>query len=615
MRMTPVQPTSHESQGERTGNIIYQGIPASRGIAIGPAYVLDREHPTVAAMDIDPEQVEREVERFRTAVARTKQEFARIQRNITDRLGQEKARIFDAHLLMLEDSMAIDETVEGIRRERKNAECLFFQNLEKVRATLLATGEEYLKERAVDIQDVERRVLRNLMGQGDEGPDRPETPHVLVAPFLTPSDTAQLDRTRVLGFITELGGRTSHGAIMARSLDIPAVVGLQNIRQKVRSGDLVVVDGSHGIVLLNPDEATIGTYQEKREVLAQREKRLLALADKPALTLDGLSVELQANIELPEEVEAAVSHGARGIGLYRTEYLYLARTDLPGEEEQYQAYAAVADRIAPAPVVIRTVDLGGDKFPTSLNMPQELNPYLGWRAIRICLERRDLFKTQLRAMLRASRRGNVRIMFPMISGLEELLKVKAILGEVKDELRTAKVAFDEQCQTGIMIEVPSAALMADQLAREVDFFSIGTNDLIQYTLAVDRNNEKIAHLYDPLHPAVLRLIQRVISAAHEKGLWVGLCGELAGDPLCVWLLLGLGLDEFSVSPVALPETKRLIRSVSSRDAQQMARKVLSLKTTAEVSRFLVKQLSERLSDFPVDYELELVWSDYGRRGG
>lgn len=588
-----------KSKCSSSENLMLRGIPVSPGIAIGRVFVLDRERLPLKVVDIDPTKVEAEIDRFEVAIAKTKREFAHIQEKIAHQLGEEKARIFDAHLMMLEDTMAIDETIEAIRRERKNADFLFFQNLEKVRKTLLATGDEYLRERAVDFQDVERRVLRNLAGDGEESLDRPDEPSIVLAKFLTPSDTAQLDRKRALGFVTDLGGRTSHAAIMARSLEIPAVVGLKEVTKKACPGDLLVVDGTEGVVLINPDEKRLVEYRERREIFVQRGRQLLTLWDKPATTLDGRTVELQANIELPEEVDAAISYGARGIGLYRTEYLYLARTDLPSEEEQYEAYASIARRMAPDPVVIRTFDLGGDKLFPGLNMDREPNPYLGWRAIRICRERRDIFKVQLRAILRASSQGKVRIMFPMISGLAELRKIKAVFRGVQKELRGKGVPFDENCEIGVMIEIPSAALVADQLAQEVDFFSVGTNDLIQYAIAVDRGNEKIAYLFDPFHPAVLRLIRMIIAAGHEKGIWVGLCGEMAGDPLSVWLLLGMGLDEFSMSPIALPEAKRLIRSITYQEARKIAREALSLHTAEEVGRFMRNQLEERTVEFPL----------------
>lgn len=580
-------------------SLMLRGIPASPGIAIGRVFVLDRERLPLKMVDIDSTRVEAEVDRFKEAVTKTKREFARIQEKIALQLGEEKARIFDAHLMMLEDTMAIDETIDRIRRERKNAEFLFFQNLEKVRNILLTTDDDYLRERAVDLQDVERRVLRNLAGDGEESLYHTDEPSIVVAKFLTPSDTAQFDRKKILGFVTDLGGRTSHAAIMARSLEIPAVVGLKEVTQKVCPGDLLIADGIKGVVFINPDGKTLLEYQERQDIFIQHGRELLTLWDKPATTLDGRTVELQANIELPEEVDAAISHGARGIGLYRTEYLYLARTDLPSEEEQYEAYASIVGRMTPDPVVIRTFDLGGDKLVSGLDMPPEPNPYLGWRAIRICLERQDVFKTQLRAILRASSLGNVRIMFPMISGLSELREVKTVYRDVQKELREQNLPFDENCQIGAMIEIPSAALVADQLAREVDFFSIGTNDLIQYTVAVDRSNEKIAYLFDPFHPAVLRLIQMIITAGHENGIWVGLCGEMAGDPLSVWLLLGMELDEFSMSPIALPEAKRLIRSITYQEANKISKEALSLNTAKEISRFMREELEERVGELPL----------------
>ena len=577
-------------------NLTLKGIPASPGVAIGRVLVLDTERIPVKEIDIDGPRVEAEIARFEAAVARTKEDFASIQRKIANQLGEEKSRIFDAHLLMLEDTMAIDETIDRIKEERKNADFLFFQNLEKVRNSLLATGDEYLRERAVDLQDVERRVLRNLSGDGGESIDQPKEPSIVLAKFLTPSDTAQLDRNTVLGFVTDLGGRTSHAALMARSLELPAVVGLKEVTRKVCPDDLLIIDGTHGIVIINPDEKTRLEYEEKQKLCIEHDRELLTLKDEPATTLDGRTVDLQANIELPEETEAALSHGARGIGLFRTEYLYLARTDLPSEEEQYKAYVSIAEKMAPNPVIIRTFDLGGDKFVSGLNMDSEPNPCLGWRAIRICLERKDLFTIQLRAILKASLHGNIKIMFPMISGLDELRHVKNFYDEVRQELRDEGVPFNEDCDIGVMIEVPSAALVAHELAREVDFFSIGTNDLIQYTIAVDRSNEKIAYLFDQFHPAVLRLIQTVISAGKERGIRVGLCGEMAGDPLCVWMLLGMGLDEFSMSPIALPEAKVLIRSITYKESCEIAKKALSFTTAKQVENFLQNRMEKKLGE-------------------
>ncbi len=616
MARTPTVKKSRERKLKRPVCLALsmKGIPASPGIAIGEAFLLDREPLQVFKIDLEPDQIEGEIERFKAAVEKTKDEVTSIQEQLAPKVGRDMARIFDAHLMMLKDTMAIDETIDNISAERKNAAYLFARNIERARSTLMATGDRYLRERAVDLQDVEQRVLMNLAGHTEEMLANLKKPCIVLAKYLTPSDTAQLDRNIVLGFATDFGGQTSHASIMARALEMPAVVGLNDVTGKVYSGDPVIVDGTHGTVLINPDEETVREYNQRRAELAENRLKLRSLVDKPARTRDGRAVELQANIELPEEVEGAIAHGARGIGLYRTEYLFLSRSDLPEEEEQYKAYATMAGRIAPDPVVIRTFDLGGDKVVASLGLSPEPNPYLGWRAIRICLDRPDLFRTQLRAAFRASTLGNVRIMFPMISGLAELRQVKGIVRDTQDELRKEQIPFREDCQIGIMIEIPAAALVADRLAREVDFFSIGTNDLIQYTIAVDRGNEKISDLYDPFHPAVLRLIQMVISAGHDNGIWVGLCGEMAGDPLCTWLLLGMGLDEFSMNPVSLPEVKRLIRSITCADAEQIAREALSFGLAKEVRGFLKKQVEERLGTLPLDYASELLWKDYGLPG-
>jgi len=453
-------------------------------------------------------------------------------------------------------------------------------------------NDEYLKERISDIDDVGKRILKNLLGAKEKSLSDLKEKVIVVAYDLSPSDTATMHKKNVMGFVTDIGGRTSHTAIMAKSLEIPAVVGLEKATAKINSGDMLIVDGTEGIVIINPDKAALKKYHARQSQFVKFEKNLINLKDKPAQTLDGHRIEISANIEMPEEIESVISHGAEGIGLYRTEYLYMNKRGLPSEDEQFEAYKKVVTKLSGSPVIMRTLDLGGDKFLSQLEVPHEMNPFLGWRAIRFCLAQPKIFKAQLRAILRASAFGNIKLIFPMISGVEELRQAIEVLNEVKQELCAKKIKFDKDVEVGAMIEIPSAALTCDLLAKEVDFFSIGTNDLIQYSLAIDRVNEKIAYLYRPTHPAVLRLIKNIIDAGHKNKIWVGMCGEMAGEPAFGLLLLGLGLDEFSMSAAAIPEMKYIIRNLKFKDAQAVAEKALTLPTGEEVEEFSNKKLDE-----------------------
>ncbi len=537
-----------------------------------------------------------EQERFREAAAKTKSQLATIQSRIAEELGKEHAEIFNAHLLVLEDKTLVGEVLLSIEQERKNAEAAFHDVIHRYVTALLRMEDEYLRERTMDIEDVRKRVLRNLMGKHHEAFDDLHEQVIIVAVNLSPSDTAQMRKDRVIAFVTDIGGRTSHTAIMAKSLEIPAVVGLEKATQTIGQGDLLIVDGTHGEVHVNPDPPTVERFEREQQRMAEVERDLLRLKDLAAETLDGHRVTLSANIELPTEMPSVIAHGADGIGLYRTEFFYLNRSDLPTEEEQFQAYKDVVQQVAPDPVIIRTLDLGGDKFVSQLDLPHEMNPFMGWRAIRFCLARPDIFKVQLRAILRASVYGNLKLMYPMISGLEELRQANHLLREVQGELRRDHVPFDEQLEVGAMIEVPSAALTCDFIAQEVKFFSIGTNDLIQYALAVDRVNEKIAYLYDPAHPAVLRLVQQIIETGHRYGVWVGMCGEMAGEPMLTLILLGLGLDAFSTSAALVPEIKRIVRSVEYTYAQEIAQEALRLTTGKEVEAFARTKLNALLPE-------------------
>jgi phosphotransferase system enzyme I (PtsI) len=432
---------------------------------------------------------------------------------------------------------------------------------------------------------VRKRILKNLTGAEEKSLSNLTQKVIVVAYDISPSDTATMHKQNVLGFITDIGGRTSHTAIMAKSLEIPAVVGLEKATSRIKSGDTLIVDGTAGLVIINPAPDVLKKYQAKKVQFVEFEKALVDFKDKTAETLDGHRVEISANIELPTEVDSVISHGAEGIGLYRTEFLYMNKSALPDEEEQFEAYKNVVMKFPESPVIIRTLDLGGDKFLSQLKVPHEMNPFLGWRAIRFCLAKPEIFKVQLRAILRASAFGHVKIMFPMISGVEELKQAIKLLEEAKQELRSKNVRFNDDMEVGAMIEIPSAALTCDLLAKEVDFFSIGTNDLIQYSLAIDRANEKIAYLYKPSHPAVIRLIKNIIDAGHMEKIWVGMCGEMAAELGFVLILLGLGLDEFSMSPAAVPEMKYIIRSVSFKEAREIAEKALSFSTAEEVENF------------------------------
>ncbi len=539
----------------------FHGVGVSPGIARGAVFVFrpDDEEPSLRR--IEEADIPSEIARFESALLMTRLQILELQERIAESIGTKDASIFDAHLLVVEDRTLIDEVLRTLQRDRHSVEHVFGQVAGRYAKTLSEIDDPYLRERALDIHDVTRRVIRNLMGKEGRELGSVGTPHLLVSHNLTPSDTAQLNRQFVLGFATDIGSKTSHTAIMARSLNIPAVVALHDLSSQLASGDHILLDGYNGLVILNPSDQTLWEYGELEIKKGVVEQQLTKLRETESRTLDGRHVILSANIELPDDIEQVLQSGAEGVGLYRTEFIYLNRVELPSEEDQLEAYRKVAEHALPHQVIIRTLDLGGDKFMSALNLPEEMNPFLGWRAIRFCLERVDVFKTQLRAILRASAVGNVRMMYPMISGVEEVRRANAILEECRVELRTEGVAFNEEMEVGAMIEIPSAALAADIIAREVDFFSIGTNDLIQYTIAVDRLNEHIAHLYEPTHPAIIRLIRMIVDAGHAHNLWVGVCGEMAGDVLLTPLLLGLGVDELSTGAALVPRVKRAVQSL------------------------------------------------------
>lgn len=576
---------------------VLKGIAASPGIAIGKVHVIGSEEITILKSFIKESAIPKEITRFQEALTKTRAEILAIRDKISKEIGQDHADIFNAHLMVIEDRSLIEEVMERIKKERLTSEYVFSSVLKRYVQSFLQIDDEYLRERVSDINDVGRRILRNLIGLKKISlSDLPEK-MIVVAYDLAPSDTAVMNRKNVIGFATDIGGRTSHTAIMAKSLEIPAVVGFETITSHVREGELLIVDGLEGVAIINPTPAEIQKYKQAQIRHQEVSRGLKKYRDLPCVTLDGRRIELAANIELPDETASVLSHGADGIGLYRTEFLYMNRADLPSEEEQYQAYKKVVMEMAPRSVILRTFDLGGDKFLSHLEMPHEMNPFLGWRAIRFCLATPEIFKIQLRAILRASAHGKMKIMYPMISGIGELKQANKLLEEARNELKARKFSFDERMEVGAMIEIPSAALTCDILAPEVDFFSIGTNDLIQYALAVDRINEKIAYLYEPAHPAVLRLLRTIIETGHAKKIWVGLCGEMAGDPILTPVLIGLGLDEISTSPVLIPEIKKIVRLLTYAEAQEIAQYALSLRSGAEVMSFLKQKYQALMKNF------------------
>lgn len=561
-----------------------RGIGVSTGVAAGPVFLLTTEEDRVVERDISEDEIAREIARFEDALISTRHQIREIQKQVEGVLGPESAGIFDAHLLVVDDRSLVEEVIRGLKQQKKNVESVLRVVAERYASALLRVEDDYLRERAVDVKDVTRRILRNLSGASSTSLAHLTTPHVLVANDLAPSEAAILDKTKILGFATDLGSPTSHTAIMARALGIPAVVGMHDISVRVSAGEQILIDGNTGVAIIHPSHEQMERYGK---VAASRQQILADLGrlkDQAAETLDGYSVVLSCNIELPGDVDMVKHQGGNGVGLFRTEYLYLAKKGLPTEEEQTAIYTTVASELAPAPAVIRTLDLGGDKFLSQIKTPAEINPFMGWRAIRFCLAQPEIFKTQLRAILRASVHNNVKVMYPMISNLDEVLLANKILEECKNDLRAVGQAFNENIDVGVMIEVPSAALTAHLIAPHVNFFSIGTNDLVQYTLAVDRVNERIAYLYEPTHPAILRLIKNTIDVGHEHGIWTGICGEMAGNPMLVPLLIGMGADELSVSPTAVPLVKDVIRQLRYSQAEELAEAAMGSDSGADVMR-------------------------------
>ena len=567
----------------KTGEKMLRGIPVSQGVSRSRVVVLDRTRIDPAKWGILESDPAGEEDRLQASLVETRRQILAVQERLREAMGAKEAQIFDAHLLVLEDPMLIEEATRFIREDLVTAEFAFHEASEKYAEALGKVDDSYLSERAADIRDVAQRVLADLMGQAlCTGLADLTEPCVVVAHDLTPSDTAMMDPAIVLGFVTEVGSRTSHMAILARSLRIPAVLGLGEAISELHNGESVLLDGFNGFVVIDPSEQTLFEYGQLVDRQSSIEESLEVIHDDAAETRDGHRIILSANIERAADVEGVLQCGATGVGLFRTEFLFINRSDLPGEEEQFAAYRKVTESLAPDPVIIRTLDLGGDKLLSHVNVAEEMNPFLGWRAIRLCLEEKDLFRTQLRAILRASVFGNLKIMYPMISGVEELEAANVLLDECREQLRDEGVAFAEDVEIGVMIETPSAAMIADRLARRVKFFSIGTNDLIQYTLAVDRLNEKIAHLYEPTPPRILRLIKATVDAGQAHGIWTGICGEMAGDLAAVPLLLGLGVSELSVTPSMVPRVKMLIRSIEMSEARKLAEFALDSDSPKEI---------------------------------
>jgi len=572
------------------------GLGASPGISIGETYLLNRARLTVVERPIVEAEVEKEVLTFLDAVRLSKKQLEEVKAGVTDRQLAEHLYIIDTHLLILEDQMLIDDTIEIIKGERVNAEGALKRTLDRFRKVFDSIEDEYLRERRSDIDSVGNRLLRNLKGETQQALTEFDRKVIIVAHDLSPADTMQIDKEKIIAFVTDVGGRTSHTAILARSMGIPAVVGLETVSSIVPGGTPAIIDGTNGTVILNPSADTFREYLKKKQSFEYLEKELLSYRELPAETTDGYRIALRGNLEMSDEVPLAQSQGAEGIGLFRSEFLFMNRLLPPSEEEQFQSYRQIVERMAPHPVTIRTLDVGGDKFVPEINLTDEANPAMGLRAIRFSLKERRLFKSQLRAILRASAFGRVRIMFPMISGVAEIRSCKECLEGAKAELSAQDIPFDPQLPVGIMIETPSAALISDLLAREVDFFSVGTNDLIQYCLAVDRGNEHVAYLYEPLHPAILKALEMICASAKKAGIGVGMCGEMAGEPLYSLVLLGMGFEEFSMNAPGIPRVKRVLRRVSREDGERLLEELKQLTTAQEVARRLEEEMGRRFPE-------------------
>ncbi|MBU9857281.1 phosphoenolpyruvate-protein phosphotransferase PtsI [Rahnella bonaserana] len=569
------------------------GILVSPGIAFGKALLLKEDEIVINRKKISPEQVDQEVERFLAGRAKASAQLEVIKTKAGETFGEEKEAIFEGHIMLLEDEELEQEIIALIKDEHASADAAAFSVIEGQAKALEELDDEYLKERAADVRDIGKRLLRNILDMTIVDLSSIQDEVILVATDLTPSETAQLNLNKVLGFITDLGGRTSHTSIMARSLELPAIVGTSDVTKQVKNDDYLILDAVNNKIYVNPTADVIDELKAVQNQYISEKDELTKLKDLPAITLDGHQVEVCANIGTVRDVAGAERNGAEGVGLYRTEFLFMDRDSLPTEEEQFQAYKAVAEAMGSQAVIVRTMDIGGDKDLPYMNLPKEENPFLGWRAIRICLDRKEILHDQLKGILRASAFGKLRIMFPMIISVEEVRELKAELEMLKAELREKGQAFDETIEVGVMVETPAAAVIAHHLAKEVDFFSIGTNDLTQYTLAVDRGNELISHLYNPMSPSVLGLIKQVIDASHAAGKWTGMCGELAGDERATLLLLGMGLDEFSMSAISIPRIKKIIRNTNFEDVKALADQALAQPTAQELMNLVNKFIEEK----------------------
>ncbi len=581
---------------EESREILLNGIAAAPGIAIGTAYLYSKHIPKVHLRTLTGEEVEGEMERLKAAITRSEKELQKIFSFAEAKVGTHSAKIFEAQILMLHDEVLMKAIEQRIRTELKNAEFVVYDEMSKYHRMMMASEDEYVQERGHDIDDIMNRIIRNIHDQ--KLFSRLEGEHIIVSEWLTPADTMIFSRNEVLGYVTDLGGITSHAALLSRSLLIPAVLGLRTATKFIKTGDRLAIDGYAGTIAVHPTDETVENLKRKEAKLRDFEKQLEGIAKLPAETLDRKRYELSANLEFASEIEFAIQQGSQGIGLYRTEGVLMGRSTFPTEDDQAEDYTLVAEKMFPHPVIFRTFDIGGDKVsPVPL---EEDNPFLGWRGIRVCIDRPEMFLDQLRAILRASVKKNVRILLPMVAKVGEVRTAKEYLKRAMEDLKVRRIPFDDKIKLGVMIEIPSAAILAEDIAKEVDFLSIGTNDLIQYLLAVDRGNSLVAPMYQEFNPAVIRVLKQVIEAGHRQRKWVGMCGEMAGNPLATMLLVGLGLDEFSVGPASLPEVKKIIRSIRQKDAKKIAEHVLTLPTETEIKRYLATVLKEKLPEIPLE---------------
>lgn len=583
----------------RKNDLLLKGIGVSPGIVIGKAFLFDPSEIEVSTILLNTEdEINQEINRFKLSLNESKQQLLVIKKGVERKKHKEARYIIDAQILILEDKLLIENIISTIEEKRIDAASAVRDTIRGLSESFDDVGDEYLKERKSDIDYIGERITRNILGRKRQDLSHIKEESIIVANDLSPADTANLDVDVVMGFVTNAGGKTSHTAIMARALEIPSVVGLEKVTEEVCNGDTIIVDGTIGVVIIRPESETLRHYSEKKKKYEQLKKDLFKYKDLPAETPDGYQIKLLANIELVEELSSVLEHGAEGIGLYRTEFLYLNRKGLPSEEEHFNIYKKVIETIAPHTVTIRTLDIGGDKFLSRINLAEEMNPVMGLRAIRFCLKEVSIFKTQLRAILRASAFGELKVLFPMISGVQEIVQIKEILEELKNELKKEGIPYNQHIKIGIMIEIPSAATIADLLAKEVNFFSIGTNDLIQYTLAIDRVNEHVSYLYNPLHPSVIRLIKTVVEAAHSNGIDVVMCGEMAGEPLYLPILLGLGIDELSMNPLCILRIKKILRSITYQESQEFVNVLDRFRTDSEIENFMKQEMKKR---FPEEF--------------